>query len=129
MKTNEILTKDLQNQIDENKKNINNMKNIKYIQGFKVTPEYDCYAELYAVFSGWAYGGKNKPVSINAKSGNTTLIATANSGVMGHDTVPDAGMCMAVYELKKGVSYEFNISGIEGGTIANNMIMKLIPII
>lgn len=124
---NDKLTKELQEQITENKNDIDKLYGIKYISGFEVTPTFDCYAEVSIIFSGWSYGGQSTSTSVNNTLGNAELIANVPSGLKGHDTVPDAGIVMAIYKLKAGTKYKFGITGMGGGNIAINGLIKLIP--
>lgn len=135
---NDKLTKELQEQITENKdditenkKDINKLYDIQYISytsGTDLKPTFNCYAEIYLSFSGWSYAGQESVVTINNSQGNATQIAKADSGIGGHDTVPDAGMCIAVYKLNANTTYKFAYSGLNGGRIATNMLIKLIPL-
>lgn len=124
---NDKLTKELQEQITENKDDINKLFNIQYIKGGTITPTVDCYAEVYGIFSGWGYSGNSTNIAVSNTQGNATEIARADSNVRGHDTVPDAGMCMAVYKLNANTTYKFEITGTTGGKTASNILTKLIP--
>lgn len=125
---NDKLTKELQEQITENKDDINKLFNIQYINGETITPTVNCYAEVYGIFSGWGYGGNSTNPAISNTEGNATEVARADSNTSGHNTIPDAGMCMAVYRLNANTTYKFGIAGITGGATVRNILIKLIPL-
>ena len=125
---NDKLTKELQEQITENKDDINKLFNIQYTNGGTITPTVNCYAEVYGIFSGWGYGGNSTNPAISNTQGNATEVARADSNVRGHDTIPDAGMCMAVYKLNANTTYKFEITGTSGGATVRNILIKLIPL-
>lgn len=104
-----------------------NNKIPQYVTGTSLNPTFDCIAEVYLVYSGWNYAGGEGGVGISI-SGSPTTLATANSYSKGHDTVPDAGVCIGVYQLQANTSYTLSRWGSNGGCPSANFLTKLIPI-
>lgn len=99
--------------------------NPQYTTSTTITPGFDCYAEVTMIFSAWSYDGNTETVGISC-SNNPVELARANTILSGHNTVPDAGICKAVYEFSQNETYQLSHIGHFGGNGSITYITKLV---
>ena len=101
-----------------------------YTTSTSITPTIDCIAEVTLYYSTWGYDGNDTTLSITCTNSPTEL-ARVDTTVGGHNTVPDVGSCIAVYEFEANTTYQLSYSASDGGIGGNKgmyFLTKLIPI-